>query len=147
MSNDKHEMLAGYIDGELSENDRLEFEKELACNPDLQKELDEFTKLKDMTGTMTYTDLPDEVWDNYWQSLYKKLERGVGWILFSIGAIVLLCYGLFEFLSELYINSTIPILIKLSVSVLLIGIIILFVSFSRERLFAYKHDRYKEVRK
>ena len=104
-------------------------------------------KLKELTGILTYADLPDEVWENYWQSLYKKLERGFGWILFSIGAIVLLFFGLFQFLSELYYSPTTPIIVKISVTALLLGAIILLVSFSRERLFAYKRDRYKEVNK
>lgn len=147
MSKDKREMLAGYVDGELPENERLAFEKELADNPELRAELEEFMKLKELTGILTYADLPDEVWENYWQSLYKKLERGFGWILFSIGAIVLLFFGLFQFLSELYYSPTTPIIVKISVTALLLGAIILLVSFSRERLFAYKRDRYKEVNK
>ncbi len=103
--------------------------------------------LKEMTGIMTYADLPDEVWENYWQSMYKKLERGFGWIFFSVGAIALIFYGMFQFLSEIYQNPTIPIFIKIATAVLILGAIILLVSFSRERLFAYKRDRYKEVKK
>ena len=105
MSKDKRELLAGYVDGELPDEERLAFEKDLAESEELRAELEEFMKLKEMTGMLTYADLPDEVWDNYWQSLYKKLERGFGWIFFSVGAIVLVFYGLFEFLSELYIKS------------------------------------------
>lgn len=147
MSKDKREMLSGYVDGELSEKERLAFEKDLAESAELRAELEEFMRLKEMTGIMTYADLPDEVWENYWQSLYKKLERGFGWIFFSVGAIALLFYGVFQFLSELYINPTTPIFIKIAVTALLLGVIILLVSFSRERLFAYKRDRYKEVKK
>ena len=147
MSKDKREMLAGYVDGELPEEERRAFESELKVNADLRAELEEFMKLKEITGIMTYADLPDEVWENYWQSIYKKLERGVGWIFFSLGAIAILIYGMFQFLSELYINPTIPLFIKISVTAVLVGAIILLVSFSRERLFAYKRDRYKEVKR
>ncbi len=147
MSKDKRELLAGYVDGELSDEERLAFEKDLADSTELRAELEEFLRLKEMTGIMTYADLPDEVWENYWQSLYKKLERGFGWIFFSVGAIALLFYGVFQFLSELYMNPTTPIFIKIAVTTLLLGVIILLVSFSRERLFAYKRDRYKEVNK
>ncbi len=147
MSRDKREMLAGYVDGELSEDERLAFEKDLADSAELRAELEEFMNLKEMTGIMTYADLPDEVWENYWQSLYKKLERGFGWIFFSMGAIALLFYGAFQFMSELYLSTTTPIFIKIAVTALLLGVIILLVSFSRERLFAYKRDRYKEVNK
>lgn len=147
MSKNKRELLAGYVDGELSDDERIAFELDLANNADLQIELEEFMKLKEMTGIMTYADLPDEVWENYWQSLYKKLERGFGWIFMSLGAITLLFYCMFQFLSELYNNQTTPLIVKISVTALLLGVIILLVSYSRERLFAYKRDRYKEVNK
>ncbi len=147
MSKDIREMLAGYVDGELPENDRLTFERELSVDAELRAELEEFMKLKNITGVMTYADLPDEVWENYWQSLYKKTERGLGWILFSIGAIVLIFAGLFQIMNELYADPNVPLFIKISVTALILGAVILFVSFSRERIFAYKRDRYKEVKK
>jgi len=147
MNKKKRELLAGYVDGELSEDERLAFEQELQRDPDLRAELEEFTKLKEVTGMIQYADLPDEVWECYWQSLYRKLERGIGWILFSIGAIVLLSFGLFQVFKELYIDPQVPVLIKVSVTALGIGLVILLVSFVRERLFAYRRDRYGKVTK
>ncbi|MDD3732187.1 MAG: zf-HC2 domain-containing protein, partial [candidate division Zixibacteria bacterium] len=84
-----HELLAGYVDGELSDDERRAFETALVTDPELRRELEEFKKLKEVTGLMTYADLPEEVWENYWQSLYRKLERGFGWIFMSLGAIIL----------------------------------------------------------
>lgn len=143
----KHELLAGYIDGELSEEEKYEFERELEQNPLLRNKLEEFKKLKSLTNSMQYADLPDEVWENYWQSIYKRLERGIGWILFSVGSILLLCYGAFNILREMYTDPDISMFVKISVSALIIGLITLFVSFIRERLFAYKRERYTEVMK
>lgn len=145
MRRDKRELLVAYIDGELSEEERLAFEAELKRNQELRTELEEFKNLKEVTSVMQYADLPQAVWDNYWQSLYKKLERGFGWIFFSVGAIVLIAFGLFKFFEQLYIDPDVSFIIKAGVSTLTIGVAILFVSLTRERLFAYKHDRYKEV--
>lgn len=144
---DKRELLAGYVDGELSEDERLKFEQQLAQDPNLKAELEEFMKLQDLTGQMTYADLPDEVWESYWASLYRKLERGVGWIFFSLGAIALLSYAFFAIFYELFFDPTVPVFIKLAVPVCVVGLIILIVSFVRERLFAYTRDRYREVNK
>ncbi len=36
---------------------------------------------------------PEEAWQLYWASVYNRLERRVGWILLSIGAIILGFYG------------------------------------------------------
>ncbi len=145
MAKNKRELLAGYVDGELSDEERQAFEAELAQDAELRRELEEFKKLQEVTGMMKYADLPDEVWDNYWQSIYRKTERGFGWILLSLGAIVLLCFGLYEGMSELYADPKAPLWLKIGVTSVGVGSIFLLVSYARERLFAYNRDRYKEV--
>jgi len=147
MSDELHERLAGYIDGELDEEQRREFEQELARNPGLRAELEKFRKLKEVTDVVRYADLPLEVWENYWHNLYRKLERGVGWIFFSIGAIVLLCFGAYEMLSALYTDPAAPLWLKIGISGVVLGAIILLVSYGRERLFAYNRERYREVQR
>ena len=147
MNKNKRELLSGYVDGELSKEEKLLFEEELENNPGLRAELEEFMKLKEITGMVKYTDLPDEVWEKYWHNLYRKLERGIGWILMSMGAIILLGFGLFEMFKELYIDPEVPMLVKISVSALTIGAAILLVSLTRERIFAYNRERYREVKR
>ncbi len=147
MDKDLRKLLAGYVDGELTDEERAAFEKELQSSAELRAELEEFQKLKEVTGMVRYADLPDEVWESYWQSLYRRLERGIGWILLSIGAILLLGFGLYHGLHDLYIAPEVSIWIKIGVTALGGGVIFLLVSFARERLFAYKRDRYREVTK
>ena len=149
---DNHEkdyraMLAGYVDGELSEEENREFERELARNEQLREELGEFRKLKEVTGMVRYADLPDEVWENYWQSLYRKLERGFGWIFLSFGAVILLTFGVYEAFRGMFADPAVPLYFKIGLSASCFGVIVLLVSLVRERLFAYKRDRYKEVTK
>jgi len=147
MVRDIRELLAGYVDGELTDEQRQAVEEELAKNPELRAELEEFRRLKEVTGMVRYADLPDEVWEDYWHSVYRKLERGIGWILFSIGAIVLLGYGLYQMFRGLYFDPEVPFLIKVGVTGIAGGLIFLLVSYARERLFAYRRDRYREVTK
>ncbi|MEW5994814.1 MAG: zf-HC2 domain-containing protein, partial [Candidatus Zixiibacteriota bacterium] len=63
MENDKRKLLAGYVDGELTDEERAAFERELQSNAELRAELEEFRKLKEVTGMVRYADLPDEVWE------------------------------------------------------------------------------------
>lgn len=140
-----HELLAGYVDGELSDDERRAFENALVTDPELRRELEEFKKLKEVTGLMTYADLPEEVWENYRQSLYRKLERGFGWIFMSLGAIILLCFGAFSALYEIYTDPGVSLWVKAGLAALIIGAIVLLVSYIRERLFAYNRERYREV--
>lgn len=140
-------MLAGYIDGELTDEERIAFEIELNNDPQLKAQLEEFMKLKHLTSNMKYADLPDEVWESYWASIYKKLERGIGWILFSVGAIALLSFGVITSLMNMYLDPQVTLFIKIAVTALTLGTVVLLVSFLRERLFAYKRERYSEVTK
>ena len=141
------QMLAGYVDNELTEQERIEFERELAVNAELQRELKEFNRLKMVSGQMRYADLPDQVWEAYWQSVYRKIERGAGWVLASIGAIILLVFGAFEAFSKLYADPASPWWLKTGLTLAAVGLIILLVSLVRERFFAYKRERYTEVEK
>ena len=147
MDKDFRKLLAGYVDDELTEQERELFNKELQTNAELRAELEEFRKLKEVTGMVCYADLPDDVWEKYWHSLYRKLERGIGWILFSVGAILLMGFGLYHLLRELFFEPQVPFLVKIAVTALGGGVIFLLVSYVRERFFAYRHDRYKEVKK
>ena len=146
MINEKYKiMLSGYIDGELTSNEKQEFESYLKRDPELQKELDTFRKLQEVTGAMKYADVPEIVWENYWASLYRKFERGFGWIFFSIGAIIILAFGCYHIGADFFLKPGPPILLKIGVGTGLLGLIVLLVSIVRERLFARSHDRYDEV--
>ncbi len=141
------ELLAGYVDGELTEAEKLEFERELSHSGDLRAELEEFMKLKKVTDGMRYADIPDEVWGSYWESLYKKTERGLGWIFLSIGFIIVACFGLYEVFYELFTDPDAPLWLQIGLPTATVGALILLVSYGRERLFARGRERYTEVEK
>lgn len=146
MNDKKHyTMLSGYVDGELTPEQVVEFERHLADDPELRKELDTFRMLKEVTGAVKYTDIPESVWQGYWESLYRKLERGTGWILLSISVILFLGIGAYCLCMDFFLNADTPILLKIAVGTGILGLIVLLVSVIRERLFAYNRDRYKEV--
>lgn len=139
------ELLAGYVDGELTDDEKLEFERELSHSEELRFELQEFMNLKEVTDAMRYADIPDQVWDSYWESLYKKTERGLGWIFLSIGAIIIFCFGGYQVFHDLFTDPNAPLWLQIGLPVGSVGAAILLVSFARERLFARKRERYTEV--
>jgi len=110
--------------------------------------LKEFNKMRGVMKNMKHKEPSDEVRQRYWSKVYNRLERGLGWILTSIGAIVLLFYGGFKAVESLIKNPTLTIFLKVAILVLLAGVVILFVSVVRERIFTYKKDKYaKEVKR
>lgn len=141
------ELLAGYVDGELTDLEKLDFERELSHSAELRAELQEFMQLKEVTNTMRYADIPDVIWDSYWESLYKKTERGLGWIFFSVGAILVLAFGLYQAFYQLFTDPNAPLWLKIGLPMAALGLGILLVSYVRERIFAWRRERYSEVEK
>jgi predicted anti-sigma-YlaC factor YlaD len=139
--------LSAYLDGEIDPTTRSEVEKHLADCDSCRKEYQSFVKLKEVTDRMRFADLSDDLWTGYWKGIYRRIERGAGWIFLSLGAIILLVFGAYQFLKEFLAAPHISLIAKIGVSTCVFGAIILLVSIIRERLFLYKTERYKKVEK
>ncbi|MCB0271324.1 MAG: hypothetical protein KDH95_24425, partial [Calditrichaeota bacterium] len=70
---------------------------------------------------------------------------GISWILISLRAVIVLSYGIYHAVMELWQDSTLPLILKYGTLALIIGTVILLVSVVREKLLLRKHDRYKEI--
>jgi predicted anti-sigma-YlaC factor YlaD len=144
---DHKDLMMAYLDDELNDEQKLAFELHLASCADCAKDLQEFKKLKRMTDCVGLVEPEDRVWDQYWNNLYNRIERGTGWILFSVAAIALLIYGGFELIETVIENRTVGVLAKVGVLALIGGLAILFISILRERVYFWSRDRYKDVRR
>ncbi len=140
----RHLMMAA-VDGELTAEERSALDQRLAADPELAAEMRQLERLKEVTSMTRIETPPEEHWGIYWQDVYNRMERGLGWILASIGAIVLACYGLWQAGSEILADADLPSFVKLAIFALGAGAVVLFVSALREKLFTRKHDPYKEV--
>jgi len=142
----RRQMMAA-LDGELSGEERAELDRALAEDNELLGEWERLGKVKEATEQMRYREPPEETWEHYWVSVYNRLERGFGWVLISIGALVLVGYGTWHALGELLGDSAVPGFIKLAIFAGLFGGLILLFSVIREKLFVHKGDRYKEIQR
>jgi len=141
------QLMMASLDGELPEADRRELETMLAGDDELRDEWDKMRRVKKVTETMGYREPPPEVWNDYWGSVYNRTERGVGWLLASIGALLLAGYGLWVGLSALLADSELPSFVKFASFALLFGSLMLLLSVAREKWFVRKSDRYREVQR
>ena len=140
--------MMAYLDGELSSEDRERHQAHLADCQDCRRELDEFAKLKQELTTMKFKEPSDIELDHYWRSVYNRLERRIGWALFSAGSIILLCYGGYKLIEEIVKDPNVSAVIKVGVIAAIFGAVILLVSSLRERLAVRKADRYsKEIQR
>jgi predicted anti-sigma-YlaC factor YlaD len=140
-------LIIAYLDGEIRERERIEFLKHLEGCEECRREYEDFKKIKEVISSMKFTEPDERIWETYWSSIYNKLERKLGWIFTSIGAIILIFYGAYKAVENIIKDPSLPLFLKVGILSLLLGITILFVSVLRERLFIRKRERYKEVEK
>ena len=141
------EWMMGYLDNELDAEQKQVFEQHLASCQVCRSELEEFKRLKQITDEVTLVEPEDKIWQQYWSGIYNRIERGTGWILFSLAAILLLIYGGFRAIEEVIKDPTVDIILKAGLLALVAGLAILLVSVLREKLYFRKKDRYTDVRR
>ncbi len=148
-SHEKYKILMmKYLEGEITKNEKCDFEEHIKTCKECQEEIEEFRNLKEVMEDMKYKKPPDEIWKTYWTRVYNRIERGLGWIFTSIGAIILLTYGGFKGVEGLIKDPGVAIIAKIGILAGIAGLAILFVSVLRERIFISKTDKYsKEVEK
>jgi hypothetical protein len=135
------------LDGEISGEDRGVLDGLLAGDATLRREFEQLQRVKEVTSTMALTEPPDEIWDDYWTSVYNKVERGIGWVLVSIAAVVLVAFGLWHATEALLADADVPGFVKISIFGLFLGGALLLASVAREKLFTRRHDPYKRVKR
>ncbi len=140
-------LLMGGLDGELSVEEREELDRLLDADPTLRAEWNRLARVKEVTEAMTMQTPPDEIWEDYGGSVYNRIERGVGWILASVGGIVLLSYALWQAVEEFLADATVPGFVKIAALMTTIGVAALMVSVAREKLSLRRRDPYKDVQR
>lgn len=140
-------LMMGLLDGELNEKQLQEVKTHLAQCPACAANFESYKKLKKETNEMKFKNLPEVYWDEYWQNVYNRIERGIGWIFFSIGAIILLIFAGYELLQEFFLNPAESLSVKIGVGFAGVGFIVLFVSVLREKLMVRKVDKYRSVKR
>lgn len=145
--NREEELKNKYFDDSLSKEEKKELKELTLKNAEIGKELKDMDKLREVIDMLEPVN-PERDWEEYWDSLYNKLERGAGWVIFSIGAILTLTFFGFQFIKELIRDPQIALYAKIGFIALLLGFIILLVSVVRERITLSKTDKYsKEVKR
>jgi predicted anti-sigma-YlaC factor YlaD len=140
-------LLMGYLDRELTESEVMRVEEHLKECRDCSEELGEFRRLKEVTHNMRLAMPNDKTWEDYWSHIYNRLERRVGWILVSIGAILLLSYGVYFLVEKLLFYGGIPVVVRIGAAALVVGLCTLLISVLRERVFLAKSDKYERIKR
>ncbi len=141
------ELISSYFDGELDADRKKLVEDHIRTCSECKREFDEMARFEEVMGRMELKKPPEEAWKVYWSSVYNRMERRVGWILFSVGAIIILFFAGYHLLKGIIEDVGTPLVLKVGILAVLGGLAVLFVSVLRERIFVNKRERYKEIEK
>ena len=137
------ELIGPYLDGEL-----LQFKAQLLENHVQQCErcksaLDRARKLSAEMKGMKFSEPTRDQLREARPQIVIKVTRGLGWLLTVGFLVVMVGFGLYEFLVE----SGAEAFEKVMVLGLILGPTLLFLSVLHQRIVEHKSDKYKELEK
>lgn len=136
------ELLSGFIDGELTQQDRQRVQLHIDGCKKCSADVDELRLLRQTVGKARLSRLDDDVWREAMDDTMVKASRGIGWLL-VVGAVLLGAgLGVYELVSS---PSSMSLLEKMIVGGVYGGMLLIFISVLRQRLIERKTDRYKDV--
>ena len=140
-------LLEKHFENEMTDSESQEFEALINSNAELKQEFEEQNRIKEVLRKMKLKNPSREVWDGYWLGIYNRVERGIAWIAISIGAIIFFGYASIEAVNSFINDTHTPPIVKVGISILVFGALVLIFSLLREKFFTSKHDKYKEVQR
>lgn len=140
-------LMEKYFSNEISGEEKRELDQLLKSSKELHSEFEEQKRIKEVLKKMKLKNPSREVWDSYWLGIYNRLERGLAWIVISVGAIIFFGYASFEIVNAFIKDTQAPMLAKIGISLLALGGLILLFSLIREKIFTSKRDKYKEIQR
>ena len=139
--------LMEFLDGELAPAELPRLEDHLAVCVSCRREEMVYRRLEEVTEQMADEEYPDVDIEVAWETIYRRMERGFGWLIMSVGLIVLLGYGAWQLLNEFLLDPEVPFLLKFGVGAAVAGAIVLLISIGREVSTKYRSERYREVQR
>ena len=131
------------LDGELNELERTDYEGHVRGCEICAGELAAMGRIVELTDELKLRTPDDEFWEGYWESVYRRSERSIGFFFVISGVLMVLFYGIIKAVTS-------PRLLTyegISITVILVGLVVIFVSVARERFHESRNDPYKGVRR
>ncbi|MFQ5510510.1 MAG: anti-sigma factor family protein [Candidatus Krumholzibacteriia bacterium] len=130
------------LDGEITLEEKQAYEAHVKKCDDCTAELRDIGRIVEFSSEIELKMPDEEYWTAYWADIYRRLERGTGFMLLIIGLLGITAFGLYKAMTS-------PGLLTfkgLSIAVLLAGLVVIFLSVLRERYHESKSDPYKGVK-
>lgn len=135
------EQLSGFIDGELTQQERQFVTLHCEVCADCRENLDRLRELRNRIGTAGLSEVGEDKWRESIDDSTVQLTRGIGWLSFIVGLLIVVGIALVGFL----FSDDISVGMKLLMFAIYGGLAALFFSVLRQRLIERKTDKYKDV--
>ncbi len=135
------EQLSGFIDGELTQQERQFVTLHCEVCADCRENLKRLRALRERIGSASLSEVGEDKWRETMDDPTVQLTRGIGWLLFIVGLLVIAGVGLVGFL----FSDSISVGMKLLMIAIYGGLATLLFSVLRQRLIERKTDKYKDV--
>lgn len=142
-STDEHvgELLSGYLDKELTQQQRQRVELHCDACAECRKSLEELKMLRDSIGKARLSEVDQDVWRESMDDVVVRTSHGIGWLLVLGGVLVAAGVGVYHFVFD----SSLTLVERLMIGGIYGGLLLLFLSVLRQRLIERKTDKYKDV--
>ena len=141
-SDDIGELLSGYLDGELTQQEHQRVRVLCETNASYREKLEELRALREQLGQMSFGTHDANQWRENMNDIPTRTTRGLGWLLLIGGALIAAGVGVVEFLRTV---DELGLIERLIIGGIYGGLLLLFVSVLRQRLIERKKDKYKDV--
>ena len=140
---DQHvgEFLSGYIDGELTQQERQRVDIHCESCAECRQLREELRNIRRDVGDARLSEIGEDNWREMMNDTTVQATRGIGWLLLIGGFLAIAGIGIYEFVTD----PSVGLIEKLVAAVIYGGFEALFVSVLRQRLIERKSDQYKDV--
>jgi anti-sigma factor RsiW len=135
------ELLSGFIDGELTQQERQRVELHCDACRDCTEELEAVRDMRVRVGSASLGEYGEDKWREMMDDTTVRVSRGIGWLLLIGAALAVGGIAVFTVITD----PTIGFYEKLLIGAVYGGAAALFVSVLRQRLIERKTDKYKDV--
>jgi anti-sigma factor RsiW len=134
-------LLTAFLDDELAPAERLTFERQIAADPELAREVARHRSLIDMAQGAALAEPTDHEVRRFWARFYNRTEWQLGWVLLTIGLLVLAIEGAWLLLT----TAALGWLLKAAIISTATGAGLLLWNTMRLKLRTSHFDRYRGV--
>ena len=135
-------LAMAYADGELAGTARAEFEARLSRDSALAREVAAQQRLHVLARLAAGPEPMDHEWKRIERSSLHRSGLGLAWTMIAVGSLGLLAWAVAEEL-----RSGLPLVPKISIALLMAGLVALFLITLRNRLRTMPLDPYTQVKR